>query len=155
MVPTVGGWFSHGPVGGFLMDRWVVFSWTGGWFSHGPIHWSSHYKYTTYSCYVSVVRGSKSGFHYIWRSLAPSRKEGCWQKRISSRRLLNATTYILPLKRALSRTTCPDALTVHCTPPIRTTATQRIPKSSCYNIRRLLLWLATTKKGAPTPEHRA
>ena len=28
MVPTVGGWFSHGPVDGFLMHRWMVFSWT-------------------------------------------------------------------------------------------------------------------------------
>ena len=28
MVPTIGGWFSHGPVDGFLIDRWMVFSWT-------------------------------------------------------------------------------------------------------------------------------
>ena len=23
MVPTVGGWFSHGPVDGFLMDQYI------------------------------------------------------------------------------------------------------------------------------------
>ena len=28
MFPTVGVWFSLGPVDVFLMDRWMVFSWT-------------------------------------------------------------------------------------------------------------------------------